>query len=92
MLKKSRIYEISCQRYSDAVYYGLPIRNIEKRFNEHMYEYKNRIQEKSSVEKHLKANNHSIDISHIKLVEEVTTTDNSKLLKLLRSEKADTRI
>ena len=34
-LKKSGIYEISCQSGCDAVYYGKTIRNIETRFSEH---------------------------------------------------------
>ena len=33
-LKKSGVYEISCQSGCDAVYYGKTIRNLETRFND----------------------------------------------------------
>ena len=36
MLKKTGIYEVSCQNGWNAIYYGKTIRNVEKRFKEHI--------------------------------------------------------
>ena len=71
MLKKGGINEVSFQSDFDAVYDGKTIRNIENRFNEHMYQFNNGNYDKSSVAKHLIESNHQIDIYHAKLVEEV---------------------
>ena len=48
MLKKSGIYEVSCQNGCDAVYYGKTLRNVEKRFKDHIHQFNNGNQEKSS--------------------------------------------
>ena len=64
MLKKSGIYEVSCQSDCDAVYYGKIIRNIEKRFNEHMCQFNIGNQDKTSVAKQIIESNHSIDTYH----------------------------
>ena len=48
MLKKSGIHEEQCQNGCDAVYYEKTIRNVEKRFKEHINQFNNGNQEKSS--------------------------------------------
>lgn len=87
MLKKSGIYEVSCQSGCDAVYYGKTIRNIEKRFNEHMYQFKNGNSEKSGVAKHLIENGHKIDISNIKLVQEVNENRHIEIFETIHIRK-----
>lgn len=87
MLKKSGIYEVSCQSGCDAVYYGKTIRSVEKRFTEHIYQFRNGNKEKSSVAKHLIENNHSIDLSHIKLVEEVNNNRQIEIIEAIHIRK-----
>ena len=87
MLKKSGIYELSCQSDCDAVYYGKTIRIIEKIFNEHMYQFNNGNQNKSSVAKHLIKSNHQIDISHIILVEEVNDNRQMEIIEAIHIRK-----
>lgn len=87
MLKRSGIYEVSCQSDCDALYYGKTIRNIEKRFYEHMYQFKNGNSEKSSVAKHLIENGHKIDISNIKLVQEVNENRHIEIFETIHIRK-----
>lgn len=86
-LKKSGIYEISCQSGCDALYYGKTIRNIETRFSEHMYQFKNKNIDKSSVAKHLIESQHKIDISNIRLVQEVNNNNQIEIIEAIHIRK-----
>ena len=86
-LKKSGIYEITCQDGCDAVYYGKTIRNIETRFSEHVYQFKCMNSDKSGVAKHLIENQHTIDISNVKLIQEVNKKEHIEIIEAIHIRK-----
>ena len=76
-----------CQSGCNAEYYGKTIRNIETRFSEHMYHFKHNNSEKSGVAKHLIENKHIIDISNVKLIQEVNNKNHIEIIKAIHIRK-----
>lgn len=68
--KQSGIYSIECGD-CDAEYFGQTKRSIEKRFKEHQYHTRIQDTEKSSVAKHMVDNNHTFELSNLKLIHRV---------------------
>ena len=70
-LSKSGIYEISCQDGCDFAYYWKTERNLVVRYSEHENCFAKN-DTRSAVAKHLIENNHTTDLSKMKLLQSVS--------------------